>query len=70
MANNSKRYELDLKIENLIKNTYDGFKIYLPTPQDKAMYDRKVKEFWDTIHAGIKELNDGRTDNDTATAGN
>ena len=65
MANN-KRYEIDVKVENIIKKAYDQFEKYLPTPQDKALWHRKTKEFWDTIHAGIKELNDGRTD-DTAS---
>ena len=62
---NSKRYDIDIKVEKLIKATYGQFKIYLPTPQDQALFDRKEREYWDVIHAGIKELNDGR--DDTAT---
>ena len=66
MAN--KKYDLDLKVENIIKESYNEFKVYLPTPQDRAMWDRKVKEFWDKIHAAIKELNDGRTDDTAANS--
>ena len=39
-----------------------GLVLYLPMPQEKAMYDRKQNEYWDKIRARIKEeLNDGRT---------
>ena len=68
--NSTKRYDIDVKVEKLIKEAYDGFKIYLPTIQDQAMWDRKVKEYWNTIHAGIKELNNGHIDDAAGTAAN
>ena len=59
----SKSFDLDVRIEEIIKEEYSDFKKYLPSKQDRAMYDRKQKEYWDKIRARVKELNDGRTDN-------
>ena len=59
--------ELDERIVKIIREEYSDFEKYLPTPQERAMYQRKQKEYWDRINARIKEeLNDGRT----ADAGN
>ena len=56
MATIKKGIELDARIEGVVKEVYDDFKKYLPTPQDRAMYDRKQKEYWDTIRARLREV--------------
>lgn len=66
-AENDTKVAFDERIEKIIREEYADFEKYLPTAQDKAMYRRKQKEYWDKINARIKEeLNDGRT----ADAGN
>ena len=57
-----KKMELDARIEKIVREEYSDFGKYLATPQDRAMYERKQKEYWDRINARVKEeLNDGRT---------
>ena len=62
MANNSndkpvkKGCELDSRVIAVIQEEYADFAKYLPTPQDRAMYTRKVKEYWDKINARLKEM--------------
>ena len=62
-AINKKGYELDVRVENIIKRVYSDFEKFLQTPQDVALFRRKVEQFWDTIHAELKEL---ATDNGNA----
>ena len=65
MATTKKSLELDTRIESIVREEYAEFENYLPSPQDKAMYRRKQKEYWDKIHARLKEgVTDGRADND------
>ena len=68
MAASKKAMELDARAKNIIDEEFSEFEIYLPTPQDKAMYKRKRKEYWDKITARLKEeiISDGRTDDGTA----
>ncbi|MBQ7220774.1 MAG: hypothetical protein IJS28_07335 [Synergistaceae bacterium] len=63
MMATKKAIELDARLEAIIREEYAEFKTYLPMPQEKAMYDRKQNEYWDRIHARVKEgeLIDGRT---------
>ena len=57
-----KKVELDTRVEKIIREEYADFEKYFATPQERAMYQRKQKEYWDRINARIKEeLNDGRT---------
>ena len=68
MGVSKKPVELDARIQGIIDEEFADFLKYLPTLQDKKMYDRKRKEYWSKIAARIKEeLSDGRTDD---TAGN
>ena len=55
--------ELDARLQKIIDDVFSGFEIYLPSPQDVALYRRKRNEYWDKIVAKLKEENvDGRTD--------
>ncbi len=54
-ATTKKPLELDTRIEAIICEEYAEFERYLPTPQDKSMYRRKQKEYWDKIHARLRE---------------
>ena len=66
MASNKKSLELDARIQAVVDEEFSDFEKYLPTPQDKALYKRKRKEYWGKISARLKEeSSDGRTD-DTA----
>ena len=62
MANNNnekpakKSFELDSRIIAVIQEEYADFAKYLPTPQDRALYARKCKEYWDKITARLKEM--------------
>ena len=48
--------ELDSRVIAVIQEEYSDFAKYLPTPQDRAMYARKVKEYWDKINARLREM--------------
>lgn len=48
--------ELDSRIVAVIQEEYSDFAKYLPTPQDRAMFGRKVKEYWDKITARLREM--------------
>ena len=67
MANNTnvkKTYDLDVRVQKIIDEEFADFEKYLPTPQDRKMYERKRKEYWDKITVRLKEeLGDGRADN-------
>ena len=53
---------LDARVEAIVKEEYADFKRYLGSIQERAMYDRKQKEYWDKINARLKEAEfDGRT---------
>lgn len=63
MAVNKKAVELDERVRSIVDEEFADFGKYLPTPQDKQMYERKRKEYWDKAIARIREeLNDGRAD--------
>ena len=65
MATTKKTFELDTRIESIVREEYAEFEKYLPTTQDKAMYRRKQKEYWDKINARLREgVIDGRADNE------
>ncbi|MBQ7215554.1 MAG: hypothetical protein IJS39_06180 [Synergistaceae bacterium] len=65
MAAVKKTLELDTRIESIVREEYADFEHYLPTAQDKAMYRRKQKEYWDKINARLREgVIDGRADNE------
>ena len=69
MGTSRKPVELDARVQAIIEEEFADFGKYLPTPQDKQMYNRKRKEYWDRVSARIREeLNDGRAD-DTGTGG-
>lgn len=53
---NKKGIELDERIIAVIQEEYAEFAKYLPTPQDRAMYFRKIKEYWDKITARLREM--------------
>lgn len=65
-----KTLELDARVKQIIEEEFTNFEKYLPTLQDKRMYQRKRKEYWERVSARIKESNEnnGRTD-DTAING-
>lgn len=67
MATNNvkKGLELDVRVQRIIDEEFIDFEKYLPTPQDRKMYERKRKEYWDKITARLKEevAESGRTDN-------
>ncbi len=64
MAAVKKTIELDTRIESIVREEYADFENYLPTVQDRAMYRRKQKEYWDKINARLREgAVDGRADN-------
>ena len=66
MAVNKKLVELDARVRAIVDEEFADFGKYLPTPQDKQMYERKRKEYWSKVSARIKEeLNDGRTVDDS-----
>lgn len=48
--------ELDSRVITVIQEEYADFARYLPTPQDRAMFGRKVKEYWEKINARLKEM--------------
>lgn len=48
--------EIDSRVIAVIQEEYSDFAKYLPNPQDKAMYMRKVKEYWDKINARLREM--------------
>lgn len=62
-AISKKGYELDVRVENIIKRAYSDYEKYLQTPQDIALFRRKCEQYWDTIHAELTEL---ATDNGNA----
>ena len=65
MATTKKTFELDTRIESIVREEYAEFEKYLPTPQDRAMYRREQKEYWDKINARLREgVIDGRADNE------
>ena len=65
MATTKKTFELDTRIESIVREEYAEFEKYLPTPQDRAMYRRKQKEYWDKINTRLREgMIDGRADNE------
>ena len=67
MAVNKKPLELDARVQGIIDSEFADFGKYLPTPQDKQMYERKRKEYWSKIAARLKEdMTDGRAADDTA----
>ena len=67
MAVSKKPLELDARVQAIIDSEFADFGKYLPTPQDKQMYERKRKEYWSKIAARLKEdMSDGRTADDTA----
>lgn len=58
-----KGIDLDVRIEAIVKEEYADFEKYLPSIQDRRMYQRKQTEYWDKIRARLKEVStDGRTD--------
>ena len=62
-SNIKKVMELDVRIQKIIDEEFADFEKYLPSVQDRKMYARKRKEYWDKITVRIKEeLPDGRTD--------
>ncbi|MBQ9526894.1 MAG: hypothetical protein IJR68_04720 [Fretibacterium sp.] len=63
--------ELGLELEKLIDNTFAKFEMYLPSPQDVAVYRRKRREYLDEITAALREgrVNDGRADGDAGSDG-
>ena len=70
MANNNikKSYEVDVRLLKIIDEEFKDFEKYLGMPQEKKVYERKRKEYFDKIIARAKEeLSDGRT-TDTASA--
>lgn len=70
MAASKKTLELDPQVKAIIDEEFAKFDKFLPSPQEKKVYERKRKEFWDNISARLKEetISDGRTD-DATTAG-
>ncbi len=71
MGVSKKAVELDARMQAIIDEEFKDFEKYLPTPQDKKMYERKRKEYWSKIAARIREeLSDGRTADDTAGSNN
>lgn len=71
MGLSKKASELDPRIQAIIDGEFADFGKYLPTPQDKKMYERKRKEYWDRAGTRIKEeLKDGvRGDDSTGNSG-
>lgn len=77
MARSSKK-ELGIELENLIDTVFAKFEMFLPSPQDVAVYRRKRKEYLDEITATLREggISDGRAefnadgDGDGTDAGN
>lgn len=68
---NKKAVELDPRIQKIIDEEFMDFAKYLPTLQDRKMYDRKRKEYWEKVSARIKEeLNDGRADDGSISGSN
>ena len=68
MAKTAKK-ELGIELEKLIDAAFAKFEMYLPSPQDVAVYRRKRKEYLDEITAALREgvTLDGRDDgNDTS----
>ena len=52
---NKKGITLDARVEAIVKEEYADFKQYLGSIQERAMFDRKQKEYWDKINARLKE---------------
>lgn len=58
------------KVKQIIDEEFADFEKYMPTPQDRRMYQRKRSEYWGNIAARLQELNalketnsnNGRTD--------
>ena len=65
-----KNLELDPRVQKIIDEEFSDYGKYLPTPQDVNVYRRKRAEYWDNVHARIKEVNalNGRTDNTAVNA--
>ena len=63
MAAIKKGLELDERIKKIADEVFADYERYLPTPQDRKQYQRKRKEYWETITARLKEASeiDGRT---------
>ena len=72
MASNAvkKGYELDSRVQKIIDEEFTDFEKYLKSPQDRKMYERKRKEYWDKITARLKEevAVNGRADAGTAVS--
>lgn len=60
-----KPLELDARLQKLIDDEFARYEKYLPSIQDVQQYQRKRKEYWESIIARITEegLLNGRTDN-------
>ena len=72
MAASKKTLELDPRLKAIIDEEFAKFDKFLPSPQEKKVYERKRKEFWDNISVRLKEetISDGRTDDATAAGAN
>ena len=61
-----KTLELDERVIKILKEEFADFGKYLPTLQDKKMYERKIGEYIERTKARLKEegLRDGRGTDD------
>ena len=62
-----KGLELDAKVQQIIDEEFADFEKYLATLQEKRMYQRKRKEYWENVNMKLEEINgNGRTDETVA----
>ncbi len=52
-----KNLELDARVEHIIDETFSDFEKYMPTLQDVRMFQRKRREYWESIRARINKEN-------------
>lgn len=50
-----KTLEIDERIIKVLKEEFLDFEKYLPSPQDRKMYERKIGEYIDRMKARLKE---------------
>ena len=67
-----KTLELDERVIKILKEEFADYGKYLPTLQDKRMYERKIGEYIERTKARLREegMRDGRGIDDIAAGGN
>ena len=72
MAAKKPTVEIDERIIKVLKEELSDFEKYLPSPQDRKMYERKITEYLDRTRARLREetQNDGRGIDDLPVGAN